>query len=253
MNFCRKTGLSLFALLSINMAVQAQSRSSYDPKNYTYVEDNTVLLSRKVYWASGIDAAWLSTAVMSRPGSGSSLTTLRFSAIGIGVNLHYDISRRVGFFTGLGIKNIGFIEKHRERDPLPDSTVKRRAYTVGMPLGIKIGDLRNRNFFFAGGGADLPFNYKEKGFVKRGDKDKFNEWFSERTPRILPYVFAGVSLDPGVTFKLQYYPTNFLNTGFREDGTGVSPYAGYNVNLIMLSLGIDIHYTTLPHRLKLKD
>jgi len=63
----------------------------------------------------------------------------------------------------------------------------------------------------------------------------------------MPYVFAGVSLDPGIAFKVQYYPSNFMNTSFAEyPGTSalpVYPYAGYNVNLIMLSIGFDIRYT----------
>jgi hypothetical protein len=131
---------------------------------------------------------------------------------------------------------MGFIDKYG------DSTVKRRVYSLGIPLGIKLGDLRNRNFAIAGGGVDVPFNYRETGFVHRGEKAKFNEWFSDRTPPVMPFVFAGYSFNPGFTLKLQYYPGNFFNQDFTEN-MGVKPYTNYDVHLLLLSIGIDIHYS----------
>src|SRR5690606_26603856 len=83
--------------------------------------------------------------------------------------------------------------------------------------------------------------YREKGFVRRGDKSKFNEWFSTRTPAVLPYVFVGARVKPGLSLKLQYYPGNFLNPDFTDDA-GVQPYDGYKVNLIMATMGIEIPY-----------
>ncbi len=193
----------------------------------------------RFYTGSDFDFAILSTALLERPRESSQLTIPRFTAfVNFGFHAHYDPNRRFGLFSGLNVKNIGFIQK------IGDITAKHRVYTLGIPLGIKFGDLQNRNFYFLGGGVDLPFNYREKVFERRGDKDKFNEWFSDRTARFMPYVFIGKSWDPGVTLKLQYYPTNFMNPEFAEDinGLPVRPYAGYNVNLILLSLGIDIHY-----------
>jgi hypothetical protein len=95
-------------------------------------------------------------------------------------------------------------------------------------------------------GADFPFNYKEKGFTDRGNKTKFNEWFSDRTVRIMPYAFIGVHLNPALTFKLQYYPTNFLNSDYVENTIStqpVKPYEGYKVSTIMLTAGIDIPFS----------
>lgn len=195
----------------------------------------------KFYTSSALDGAIFSSALVTRPGKDNELSTLRFTYIfNFGVNFNYDFNKYIGLYTGVGIKNIGFIDK------IGDSTIKRRVYTIGAPLGIKIGNLKKRKFGFIGGGVDIPFNYREKAFIKRGDKEKFNEWFSDRTPLVLPYVFAGVSMDPGITLKLQYYPTNFMNTDFTEttpSGITFKPYAGYKVNLILVSLGFDIHYT----------
>src|SRR5690606_23453577 len=103
------------------------------------------------------------------------------------------------------------------------------------------------NFFMLGGGVDFPFNYKEKGFVKRSDKTKFNEWFSQRTPAVLPYVFVGAHFHPGLSVKLQYYPGNYLNPDFK-DSDGLYPYKDYKVNLILATVGIDINFR--PKELK---
>lgn len=193
----------------------------------------------KAYLSSGIDGYLLSTALMSKGGGNAKLTTPRFTAfLNLGVNLNYDLSDHFGVYTGLNIKNIGFIEKSG------GVTTKRRDYTIGLPLGLKIGDLAFGNYVLAGGGIDFPFNYREKTFTKRNDKVKFNEWFSDRVPAAMGYVFLGAHLNPGIALKLQYYPGNFLNPDFTETIKGVTykPYNGYKVNLLVLSLGIDIPY-----------
>ena len=200
---------------------------------------------KRLYFGNGLDFAMLSTAIVSKPGRSPHLTMPRLTAVvNLGFTLNYDLSNRFGFMSGLGLRNMGFIEKGN------DSTIKRRVYSLGVPLGVKIGDLRNRNFIFLGGGLDFPFHYKEKAFKKRSDKHKESDWFSDKTPRVLPFLFAGYSFDPGITLKAQYYPGNFLNTGYTEPAKGsfpgnpplVAPYSGYKVHLLLLSLGIDIHY-----------
>jgi len=196
---------------------------------------------RKPYISTGIDGYILSTSVLKKTGADAKMTTPRFTAlVNIGVNVNYDFSRRFGVFTGLGIKNIGFIEQFNN----PDYTVKRRVYTVGLPLGIKWGDVTYGSYFIAGGGVDFPFNYREKTFERRSDKQKFNEWFSSRTPAVMPYVFIGVHLRPLVAFKLQYYPLNFMNPDFTNapHTLPAQPYQGYDVKLLMLTAGFDIPY-----------
>src|SRR5690606_2903504 len=119
-------------------------------------------------------------------------------------------------------------------------------YTIGVPLGVKIGDMRNRNFVFLGGGVDVPFNYREKIFIKRHDKiEKTSEWFSEQTATVMPYLFVGASVNPGFIVKASYYPGNFMNQDYTiTTSTGVSsqPYAGLVAQTIVLSFSIDVHY-----------
>ncbi len=148
-----------------------------------------------------------------------------------GLTFNWNLARHFGIWTGLDVKNIGFIEKNAGGE-----TVKRRTYNLGVPFGIKIGNMVDKNpYLFLGGGADAPFNYREKTFVIRDQKAKFSEWFSQRTPSVMPYVFAGFSVSDCITLKFQYYPGNFLNTGFTTAGT--HPYTGYNVNIFFASIG----------------
>jgi hypothetical protein len=199
--------------------------------------------TQKVYISTDFDIFLLSTSVLEKTGMDTKLTPVRFTAIPfLGFNVNYDFSNRVGLYTGLNIKNIGFIEKSKD----PDSTVKRRVYTIGIPLGLKIGKIKYGNYVILGVGADFPFNYREKGFTDRGNKTKFNEWFSDRTVRIMPYAFLGVHLNPVLTFKLQYYPSNFLNQDYKTSNTSggeIKPYVAYNVSTILLTAGIDIPYS----------
>ena len=187
---------------------------------------------KKFYVSSGMDAAIFSTATMKRPRHDDKLGTMRFSyVINIGTNFNYDFTNHAGIFAGVNIKNIGFIEQEG------NVHIKRRTYTIGIPLAIKFGNFEKKTFGFLGGGADVPFNYREKAFTSRSHKTKFNEWFSNRTPMVMPYVFAGVCVNPGITFKLQYYLNNYLNPDFTTNG--IKPYAGYDVHLILFSVGFN--------------
>ena len=191
------------------------------------------------YFSNALDAGIFSVAAFEKPGMNRELSYLRFSFIAnIGFHFNYDFDEHFGLFTGLGIKNIGFTEK------VGDATIKRRVYTIGAPIGFKIGNIARRNFLLIGGGIDVPFNYREK--VKRGsDKQKSSEFFSDKTASVMPYLFTGFSMKPGLTFKLQFYPGNFFNVDYEEttaSGAIIRPYRGYDARLLLLSIGLDIHY-----------
>lgn len=149
----------------------------------------------------------------------------------VGSNYNYDFSNNIGIFTGLNIKNIGLITKN------DTVKLKRRVYTMGVPLGFKFGNIRDGFFFFLGGEYDLAFNYKEKTFID-GDKTKFNEWFSDRTPLLMPSVFAGFRFSPGFGVKVQYYLNNFFNKDYTHTVNGVKeyPYQNLDANLAFVTL-----------------
>lgn len=224
------------ALLCVHAAT-AQEQAPEKAKRSHYANTNGKI--GKVYMATQMDGYILSTSMMEK-GATTKWTTPRFTAfLHIGTTAHINFNNNFGLFSGIGIKNIGFIEKFDGND----STVKRRVYTIGLPLGVKIGNMFG-NYAMIGGGVDFPFHFKEKGFVKRNDKVKESKWFGQQTASVLPYVFVGGHFRPGINVKVQYYPTNFLNPDYQKTVGGVTykPYAGYNVNLAMVTLGIDIPY-----------
>lgn len=127
-----------------------------------------------------------------------------------GEQLHVNLGKSFGFYTGIGVRNIGMINR------LNDSIkVKQRVYALGIPVGIKLGDMQKRLYAALGAELELFFNYKQKTFLGsgRGDKvEKFNEWFSDRTPLLNPSLFVEFNFKKGTYLKLRYYPMNFLVT-----------------------------------------
>lgn len=201
---------------------------------------------KSLYITSGIDGYLLSSSSLKTSTQSSSLTTPRFTMfLHIGALAHYDFSDHIGMYFGLGLKNIGFIEKYEIDNS--DWTTIRRTYNLGIPLALKIGNLKgNGTYFMLGGGVDFPIHFKEKTFTKRSSKTKEGEWFSNRTEQVMPYVFVGARFKPGVTLKAQYYIGNFMNTDYTavyntpSGNYSVKPYAGYEVHTFLLSLGVDL-------------
>lgn len=198
--------------------------------------------SNKVYFTTSFDGNVFGTSMFTKHGVYQGMTTVRYTTfMHVGTNMHYNFNKYSGLFVGLNFKNIGFIEKYEN----VDSTAIRRAFTVGVPVGLKFGNMDKGNALLIGGGVDLPFHYKEKGFIKRNNKEKTREWFSNRTATYLPYVFVGIQIKSSIVIKAQYYPTNFMNPDFtiNEGGVTYKPYDGYNVNLLLFSLGFNLNYT----------
>ncbi len=153
-----------------------------------------------------------------------------------------DFSRSFGTFWGLSLRNIGFIYD------LPDSANTRkkyRNYTVGIPVGIKLGNL-NKTFIYTGYELEIPINYKEKTFVNEKKVDKFNVWFSDRSPSVYHTLFIGFQTRRGVNLKFKYYLTNFFNQDFEENiaGTIVKPFENLEANVFYISLNIDLFRNT---------
>jgi hypothetical protein len=242
-----KISIKTTLLLSISVLLFSQELKAQESTENA-APDSVKLVRKKLYWSSGLDMFLFSTArAYSAASKTTDLSPLRFTYfLNFGFNLNYDISKNIGVFTGIGMKNLGYIEKYATND----STVKRRVLALGIPVGIKFGNLHRHTYGFAGIGVDAPFNYKEKGYIKRGNKDKFNEWFSDRTPRLMHYWFAGFAFKPGLTLKGQYYPSNFINGNYKETVTTgttttvVRPYSSIGTtSMYVLSVGFDIRYT----------
>ncbi|HTN47164.1 MAG TPA: hypothetical protein VL098_12510 [Flavipsychrobacter sp.] len=228
--------LALLELYSVQQVLAQDKNNNFLPPADTTNAKILVSQPRRFYMGNGYDLFMFSTANLTQLDR-SKLTPVRFTAVvNIGLNFHYDLNKRFGLFTGISLKNLGLIEKSG------NTTTKHRVYTVGVPLGLKIGNLRDRNFVFGGGGIDVPFNYRVKIFNERHKKTyKDSEWFSDRTASVMPYAFLGLSVDPGLIVKAQYYPANFFNQDFKE-ATGYKTYSNMTASIFSLSLSVDIHY-----------
>lgn len=240
----KKTLIALGLVLITATGATAQEDTTRNSDFGDLTENKSAPL-RKLYWGNDLDGMIFSAARMDPKFSGQS-QAVRFSLfLNMGFTYNYNFCKSFGIYTGLGIKNIGYIEKQELAISKAEQTTKRRVYTIGMPLGIRIGKMDKRDYFFAGGGLDLAFHYKEKQWVgSRSSKIKFSEWFSSRSETFLPYVFVGFGIH-GTTIRFQYYPGSFMNQDYTENFTGlpVKPYAGQKVNLMLLSIGRDIQYS----------
>jgi len=146
-----------------------------------------------------------------------------------------DLNQHVGIFSGLAIRNVGYIYDDYQ-DPLTQIVNKKkfRTYNLALPVGIKIGNL-SKMFFYGGYEIEFPFVYKEKTFDD-GDKiDKITGWFSNRTESFQHGVLAGIQFPEGINLKFKYYFSEFHNQDF-TDSAGNKPYGGLESHVFYFSL-----------------
>lgn len=191
--------------------------------------------ARKVYRSGG--GEWIFSAPILDVDGNDRGAIVRFAPVfNVQGMVNYDFGPHAGVFMGLSMRNHGFIYAAPNGDRF-----RFRTYNVGLPMGIKLGRMHH-TMIFTGYELELPFNYRERQFVDDRRVDRFNVWFSNRTPTFFHSVFAGLQGPRGTTLTVRYYLSNFHNTAFltREDSVEVRPYAGLNANILSVSLGIGI-------------
>lgn len=142
----------------------------------------------------------------------------RFSAFfHVGTQFHMNVNNGFGFYTGLGLRNVGMINR------LSDSIrVKQRAYAVALPVALKLGNMGRKSYLALGAEAEYFFHYKQKTFVGsgRGDKrEKSSQWFSNRVNPFNPSVFIEMNFGRGHYFRFKMYLDSFLNNGVEQSYT----------------------------------
>lgn len=166
-------------------------------------------------------------------------SVMRFSpVINIQNWVNIDYSENFGAFSGLSVRNVGFIAD----DPTDASIRKKfRTYNIGIPLGVKIGNLSNK-FLFVGYELEIPVHYKEKTFINEDKEEKDDIWFSSRVNTINHSLMAGFQLPYGATLKFKYYLTNFFNKDYEQTENGVTfkPYENSDVNIFYFSLSFGL-------------
>jgi hypothetical protein len=197
--------------------------------------------SKKTYWTTG--GEWiLSFADIKQNGANLS-SIARFSPVFNFQNLaNFDRTEKFGLFAGFAIRNVGFIYD------VPNSNIrmKYRTYNLGIPVGIKLGNL-NRTFFYGGYELEIPFNLKTKTFTNEDKTSKNSVWFSGQTNTFMSAVFVGVQLPYGANLKFKYYLTNFFNKNYTaQDASGnpYKPYQNMQVNVFYFSLNFFLFKNT---------
>jgi hypothetical protein len=199
-------------------------------------QDNSTGSGKRVYTTSSGELIF-SAANVSLNGDEEE-SVLRFSPV---VNIqnwvNIDKSDNFGLFTGLSVRNVGVIY-----DQDASTRIKARTYNLGIPIGIKLGNLAEK-FVFVGYELEIPVNYKEKTFIDEDKESKKNIWFSDRVNTINHSLMAGVQLPYGATLKFKYYLTNFYNKDFKstdDQGNTVKPYADTDINIFYVSLSFGL-------------
>jgi len=190
--------------------------------------------SKKSYVTTGGELIF-SLASIEQNGN-SETSTLRFSpTFNLQTMLNKDISEKFGVFTGLAIRNVGYIvNDYIDRSNNLTFKKKFRTYNLGLPVGFKVGNL-DKTFFYGGYEVEMAFVYKEKTF-EGGDKtDKITGWFSDRNEIFQHGFLAGIQFPYALNLKFKYYLSEFHNQDFTNNA-GIKPYAGLKSNIYYFSL-----------------
>ncbi len=170
-------------------------------------------------------------------------SVLRFSpVVNIQNMVNIDKSDHFGLFTGLAVRNIGFIYDVSDQ---PGVRMKYRTYNLGIPIGVKLGNL-NDKFLFAGYELEIPINFKEKTFIDE-HKTKNSVWFSNQVTTFNSSFMVGIQFPYGAALKFKYYTSNFFNKDYTKSD-GSKPYANSDYNVFYFSLsfgllkGMDTYY-----------
>ena len=188
--------------------------------------------SAQVYTTSGGEMifSWSNVTV----GGVEADSRMRWSPVfNLGTQVHFDGGEYFGVYSGIDVKNIGFIYQDPSNN---NNKVIQRTYNAGIPVGIKIGNLR-KFFFYGGYQFELPVVYKYKSWDssdRGGAKTKFTQWFSDATPTTMHSFFAGVQFYGGLNLKFRYYLNNFVNPDYVRNGNQIN--AGLDVQVFSISL-----------------
>lgn len=177
---------------------------------------------RQIYTTSGGEMIWQ----MADVDNGAVETNVRWTVfLHLGSYTHMDFGNRIGFFSGLALRNVGYIS-----DPVNDPVltgvtgpfkVIRRTYNLGVPLALKVGLFEKQFFVFGGGEYEWQFCYKEKYWgegdgERDGAKTKDHEWFSDKVNQFIPSVFIGIQLPRGVNVKYKVYLENYMASQYGD-------------------------------------
>ncbi|GAA4838690.1 hypothetical protein [Algivirga pacifica] len=199
--------------------------------------------NHKTYYSTGSEFIFSFPNVNNLEDEG---TVMRFSAFfNPEIFIHHDLTKQVGFFSGLTLRNVGFIiDIPEELVEVPSQDVRKkiRTYNVGIPLALKFGAL-DRFHMYGGYELEFPINYKEKTFINESKEDKFNVWFSSRTTTFNHSFFVGFETPYGTDIKFKYYVSNFFDDSYDRTLKSTSlRYSDFDVNVFYVSLSFRVYH-----------
>ncbi len=209
---------------------------------------------KQVYTTSGGEMIFQMSDVNS--GGSEPETNLRWTVfLHLGSYTHMDFTNNIGMYSGLALRNIGFISN--EDDPNnPGNYMKtiRRTYNLGIPLALKLGSFDNNMYLFGGGEYEWQFLYKEKywpngGGERDGEKRKYHAWFSKRVNQFIPSLFVGIQLPKGINVKFKYYMENYMNQNYTHPTQG-KIYSDLDVKLYYVSVSWNIRNNEIMNSVK---
>lgn len=188
---------------------------------------------REIYITTGGEMLFQTSEVTS--GGTDLQTNMRWTIfLHLGSYAHIDFTNNIGMFSGLALRNVGFITNEGTEKKI------RRTYNLGIPLALKVGLFDKKLYVFGGGEYEWLFHYKEKYWPnsnggRDGDKIKSTKWFSSRVNSLIPSVFFGIALPGGFNVKYKIYLENYMNQSY-ADANGDLIYQDLNVNVNYISL-----------------
>ena len=208
------------ALVSIFFTVHGFSQSSQN-KSKPYVTTGGELI--------------FSFANVEQNGNSEGSVTRFSPVINLQVMLNKDVSKKFGLFTGLALRNVGYITKDYI-DVSNSVTYKKkfRSYNLGVPVGFKVGNL-DKTFFYAGYEVELAVSYKEKTYEGSDKVDKITGWFSDRQEIFQHGFLAGIQFPHAVNLKFKYYLSEFHNRDYTNNA-GLKPYGALKTNIFYVSV-----------------
>jgi len=192
------------------------------------------------YWTGGSETIF-SFANIDDNGSTSG-NVMRFAPfLNIQEMYNIDMGKSFGVYTGVFVRNVGFIYDNYKDLQTGDIVKKKfRSYNIGVPFGLKIGKME-KFFIYAGYDLAYAFNYKEKTF-QNDRKDKLVSWFGNRVNAFQHGFVVGIQFPYGMNIKFKYYLSNFHNQDYMEtiDQVDYYPYKGLNANVWYISLNFNL-------------
>jgi hypothetical protein len=168
-------------------------------------------------------------------GGNKESATLRFSpVINFQIMLNKDVNKNFGVFTGLALRNVGYILPNYKDTSNIEYKKKFRSYNLGIPVGFKVGNL-DKTFFYGGYEVEFALSYKEKTYDGSDKISKITGWFSDRQEIFQHGFFAGIQFPYATSLKFKYYLSEFHNRDYTNNA-GVKPYGALKSNIFYFSL-----------------